>query len=63
MKPFLKVSQTKSTIGVQESLRKVTKGLGLRGPGSFVVVDNTPSFRGMVKKVIHLVRVEEIEKK
>ena len=44
-----------------EHFRKVIKGLGLRGPGSEVVVANTPSFRGMVKKVIHLVDVQEIE--
>jgi large subunit ribosomal protein L30 len=43
-----------------ESQRRVLKGLGLRGPHSEVVVDNTPSFRGMVKKVLHLVEVEEI---
>jgi len=42
-------------------MRKVIRGLGLRGPGSQVVVANTPSFRGMVKKVIHLVEFEEIE--
>jgi large subunit ribosomal protein L30 len=41
----------------------VAAGLGLRGPGSHVVVANTPSFRGMVKKVIHLLEVEEVEKK
>ena len=37
------------------------KGLGLRGPGSEVVVANTPSFRGMIKKVIHMVEVEEVK--
>ena len=37
----------------------MTTGLGLRGPGSKVVVDNTPSFRGMIKKVLHLVTVQE----
>jgi large subunit ribosomal protein L30 len=37
----------------------VIKGLGLRGMGSSVTVDNTPSFRGMIKKVLHLVKVEE----
>ena len=63
MKPFLKVSQKKSTIGVPVKLRKVAAGLGLRGPGSHVVVANTPSFRGMVKTVIHLLEVEEVEKK
>ena len=63
MKPFLKVRQKVSTISREEWKSKVIKGLGLRGPGSEVVVANTPSFRGMVKKVIHLVTVEETDKK
>jgi len=63
MKPFLKVSQVQSVIGRPEKTRKVVKGLGLRGPGSSVVVENTPSFRGMVKKLLHLVEVVEVEKK
>ncbi|MEO7327016.1 MAG: 50S ribosomal protein L30 [Minicystis sp.] len=61
MKSHLSVRQTASTIGQVEHQRKVLKGLGLRGPGSAVVVANTPSFRGMVKKVIHLVSVEEVD--
>ena len=60
MKPLLRVRQRASTIGQVEHLRKVIKGLGLRGLGSEVVVANTPSFRGMVKKVMHLVDVQEI---
>lgn len=60
MKPLLRVRQRASTIGQVEYLRKVIKGLGLRGLGSEVVVANTPSFRGMVKKVMHLVEVQEI---
>ncbi len=63
MKPFLHVKQTVSTIARPEATRKVIKGLGLRGPGSEVTVANTPSFRGMVKKVLHLVQVQEVEKK
>ena len=63
MKAFLKVRQTGSTIGVEERQRKVIKGLGLRGLGSEVVVANTPSFRGMVKKVLHLLSVEELADK
>jgi large subunit ribosomal protein L30 len=55
----LKVSQRLSTIGRPETQRKILKGLGLRGPGSTVVVASTPSFRGMIKKVLHLVQVEE----
>ncbi len=60
---YLKVRQTVSTISRPESMRKVIKGLGLRGPGSVVVVDNTPSFRGMVKKVYHLLEVVETDTK
>ena len=56
----LKVTQTRSAIGRPEKHRKILKGLGLKGPHKSVVVDNTPSFRGMVKKVIHLVEVEEV---
>jgi len=61
MKKQLKVIQTKSTIGQQQSMRLTIKGLGLRGPGSSVVVSNTPSFRGAIKKVLHLVSVEEVD--
>jgi large subunit ribosomal protein L30 len=61
VKSHLRVRQTSSTIGSVEYQRRVIKGLGLRGPGSEVVVANTPSFRGMVKKVLHLLEVEEID--
>jgi large subunit ribosomal protein L30 len=61
MKSKLRVTQIKSTIGQQHGHRATVHGLGLRGPGTEVVVSNTPSFRGAVKKVIHLVRVEEID--
>jgi large subunit ribosomal protein L30 len=56
----LKVKQKASSIGQVEHTRKIIKGLGLRGLGSEVVVANTPSFRGMVKKVLHMVQVEEV---
>ena len=59
MKPKLKVVQLRSGIGRPEKQRQILRGLGLRGPHQAVVVDNTPSFRGMIKKVIHLVSVEE----
>jgi large subunit ribosomal protein L30 len=59
MKPKLKVVQLRSAIGCTPKQVAVLHGLGLRGPHKQVVVDNTPSFRGMIKKVIHLVSVEE----
>ena len=61
MKPKLRVTQTRSTIGQQHAMRATIDGLGLRGPGTSIVVANTPSFRGAIKKVMHLVRVEEVE--
>jgi large subunit ribosomal protein L30 len=51
----------RSTIGQEHAHRATIHGLGLRGPGSVVVVGNTPSFRGAIKKVMHLVRVEEVD--
>ncbi|MBW2522623.1 MAG: 50S ribosomal protein L30 [Deltaproteobacteria bacterium] len=60
MSDKLRVRQTRSEIGHTQRMRRVLKGLGLRGIGSEVVVANTPSFRGMVKKVMHLVSVEEV---
>lgn len=56
----LKVTQVRSTIGRDGRQQAILAGLGLRKINQSVVVDNTPSFRGMVKKVLHLVTVEEI---
>ena len=60
MKPQLRVTQTKSVIGQHWRFRLNLQGLGLGRPGKSVVVANTPSFRGAIKKVLHLVTVEEI---
>lgn len=57
----LKVTLRKSTIGANENQIACVKGLGLRKLNSSRVLENTPAVRGMVKKVIHLVDVEEIE--
>jgi large subunit ribosomal protein L30 len=59
MNAKLLVRQIVSACGRSHPQRRVIAGLGLRGPGSSVVVNNTPSYRGMIKKVLHLVRVEE----
>lgn len=57
----LRVVQTRSGIGHPQKLRSVLKGLGLGRIGKSTTVANTPSFRGMVKKVMHLVSVEELK--
>ena len=61
MKAKLKVTQVRSGSGKADTMRRTLKGLGLKGPHSTVVVANTPSFRGAIKKVLHLVTVEEVD--
>lgn len=61
MKAKLKVTQTVSGSGKTDTIRRTLQGLGLRGPRSVVTVANTPSFRGAVKKVLHMVKVEEVD--
>jgi len=56
----LEVQQKRGSAGKSIIQLRILKGLGLHGMGTKVVVDNTPSFRGMIKKVLHLVDVKEI---
>ena len=61
MKQKLKVTQVKSCIGVNWKFRLNLQGLGLGRPGRTVEVANTPSFRGAIKKVLHLIDVQEVK--
>jgi len=58
----LKVTLRKSSIGASDRQIANLKGLGLRRIGVSRVLENTPAVRGMVKKVIHLVDVEEVDR-
>ena len=53
----LRVKQVRSGIGRAASLRRVLAALGLRHHQAEVVVKDTPSVRGMLVKVRHLVEV------
>ena len=57
----LKVTLTRSLIGRPEDQRATVKALGLKKTNSFVIQDDTPVIRGVVRKVEHLVTVEEIQ--
>ena len=57
----LKVTQIKSVIGRPQPHRRVVEALGLRRHRMAVVHEDTPAIRGMLHKVRHLVRVEEVE--
>ncbi|NMC70871.1 MAG: 50S ribosomal protein L30 [Myxococcales bacterium] len=59
--PKLRVTQIHSTIGRDRRQALVLRGLGLRHLHHEVVVPNTPAFRGMIRKVLHLVKVEECD--
>jgi len=54
----LKITQVKSGIGCPPTQRLTLKGLGLKGPHKVVELKDTPSLRGMIRKVSHLVKVE-----
>lgn len=54
------VTLVKSPIGYNEKQRRTIRALGLRKINASVVKPDTPSVRGMIDKVQHLVRVDEI---
>ncbi len=55
----VKVTQIKSPIGRPADQRETLKGLGLNKMHRTRELEDTPSVRGMIAKVSHLVRVEE----
>ena len=56
----LRITWKKSAIGYDKNQKKVVVALGLRSLNSVVEHENSPQIRGMVKKIEHLVAVEEI---
>ena len=58
-KKTVTVIQTGSPIGREASQRQTLVGLGLNKIGRKRELEDTPSVRGMINKVKHLVRVEE----
>ncbi|MCL2150630.1 MAG: 50S ribosomal protein L30 [Coriobacteriia bacterium] len=56
----LKVTQIKSTIGFPSDQHKTIKALGLGRINKSVEQVDNPAVRGMIFKVKHLVKVEEI---
>ena len=56
----LRITYTKSSIGYSKDQKETVRSLGLRKLNSTVIQEDTPSIRGMIFKVKHLVRVEEL---
>lgn len=57
----LKVTQTKSVIGSLAGHKKTIRALGLKRIRDSRVHGDTPQIRGMIHKVQHLIRVEEVD--
>ena len=55
----LKVTWIKSDIGYAKDQRRTIRALGLHRLNQVVEHDDSPSIRGMISKVNHLVKVEE----
>jgi len=57
----LKVTLKKSLIGSTKRQTATAAGLGLKKINQTRHLQNTPAIRGMIKKLLHLVEVEEVE--
>ena len=57
---WLKITWVRSTIGLKRDQGKVVEALGLRRMHQTVVHTDSPSVRGMIMKVKHLVDVQEV---
>ena len=56
----LRITYTKSAIGYNERQKLTIQALGLRKLHQVVEHEDSPVIRGMVNKVSHLVRVQEV---
>lgn len=57
----IRVTQVKSKIGSSKRQKRTLEALGLRRINSKVEVEASPQILGMVRKVVHLVQVEELK--
>ena len=61
MTTMLKITYIRSVSGHPQVQRKTLEALGLRKLQSAVRKPDNPCIRGMIKKIVHLVEVEEME--
>ena len=55
----IRVTLIRSTIGYKKDQKATARALGLRRLHQTVEHNDNPALRGMVRKIIHLVQVEE----
>ena len=56
----IKVTLVKSTIGEVAEVKATVAALGLRKIRSSIELEDTPAIQGMIRKVRHLVKAENI---
>ena len=57
----IKITQVKSIVDHLKGAKRTIKALGLGRPNYFVIKNDTPQIRGMINRVRHLVKVEEVQ--
>ncbi len=57
----LRITLVKSPIGYRKDQGATARALGLRRMNATVEKDDTPAIRGMIAKIEHLLRVEEVD--
>jgi len=58
----VRITYMKSVIGYSQRQKGTVRALGLRHLGDVVEQDDSPAIRGMLDKISHLVKVEEVGK-
>ena len=56
----LKITLVKSTIGAVAKNKAVVESMGLRKIGKSVILPDNDATRGQIRKVSHLLKVEEV---
>jgi large subunit ribosomal protein L30 len=56
----LKITLVKSTIGAVAKNKAVVESMGLRKIGRSVILPDNDATRGQIRKVSHLLKVEEV---
>jgi large subunit ribosomal protein L30 len=57
----IKIKLTRSVIGKPEKQRRIVAALGLRKLNHEVVQEDTPSIRGMIRKIPHMFEVADVK--
>jgi large subunit ribosomal protein L30 len=58
--PKVRVTQIHSPLGRKPGQKATLVGLGLKQQRSTREVEDTPAVRGMIRKIAHLIKVEEL---